>query len=308
MDRRGALQRILQVMPSVLGATAVLPATALLSGCAEVGTGYDEIATPGTGPIAWPDDRPRTALVLGSGGPRGFAHIGVLKVLEAAGIEPALVVGSSAGAIAGSLYAARIAAVEIERRALSLGVTDIADPAFLRPNRFIGRALQNFINVAVGDRVIERLPRRFCAVAAPVGRKELVAFTRGNTGAAVRASAALPSMFLPTTIGNVEYEDGDMVSPVPIRIARQLGATRVVAVDVSAFLDDTPERAPESWRQRDAERRAIIDAEAVDADYLFRVRLPYYAGASREYRENLIQLATAQTTNALGRIAPLLRG
>lgn len=301
MDRRSALQRMVGV------ATAV-PVISTLGGCAEFGPGYDESATPGSGPIAWPDDRPRTALVLGSGGPRGFAHIGVLKVLEAAGIEPTLVVGSSAGAIAGSLYAARMPAAEIEQRALAMGVTDIADPAFLRPNRFIGRALQNFINVAVGDRVIERLPRRFCAVAAPVGRKELVAFTRGNTGAAVRASAALPSMFLPTTIGNVEYEDGDMVSPVPIRIARQLGATRVVAVDVSAFLDDTPERAPESWRQRDAERRAIIDAEAVDADYLFRVRLPYYAGASREYRENLIQLATAQTTDALGRIASLLRG
>ena len=106
-------------------------------------------------------------------------------------------------------------------------------------------------------------------------------------------------MFLPTTIASVEYEDGDMVSPVPIRIARQLGATRVVAVDVSAFLEDTPDRAPESWRQRDAERRTIIDSEANDADYLFRVRLPYYAGASREYRENLIRLATAQTTSIL---------
>lgn len=307
MDRRSALRRMLNAMPPVLGVAVGLPASSLLAGCAEFGTGYEESATPGTGPIAWPEDRPRTALVLGSGGPRGFAHIGVLKVLEAAGVEPSLVVGSSAGAIAGSLYAARMPVADIEQRALAMGFSDIADPALLRPNRLIGRALQNFINVAVGDRTIERLPRRFCAVAAPVGRKELVAFTHGNTGAAVRASAALPSMFLPTTIGNVEYEDGDMVSPVPIRIARQLGATRVVAVDVSAFLEDTPDRAPESWRQRDAERRAIIDAEAVDADYLFRVRLPYYAGASREYRENLIRLATAQTTDALGRIEMLLR-
>jgi len=298
ITRREALKRI--------GAVSALPAVGALSACAEFDPGYPAAATPRFAPIQWPEGRERTALVLGSGGPRGFAHIGVLKVLEAAGLEPALVVGSSAGAIAGALYAANIPAVEIERRALELGITDIADPAFMQPNRMIGRALQNFVNTAVGERLIEQLPRRFCAVAAVLGKPELVAFTNGHTGAAVRASAALPSMFLPATIGGVTYEDGDMVSPVPIRIARQLGATRVVAVDVSAFLEDTPERAPASWRKRDEERRSIIDDEAKDADFMLRVRLPYYAGGSREYRENLIRLATTQTRDALAKIRAVL--
>lgn len=298
MDRRDALNR--------MAALAALGTVGATTGCAEFGDGYVEGAIPRFEPIKWRDGVVRTALVLGSGGPRGFAHIGVLKVLEDAKIEPALIVGSSAGAIAGALYAAKISVRDIERRALELGFSEIADPALFRPTRFIGRALQNFVNSELGNRVIEALPRNFCAIAAPVGKKELVAFTRGDTGAAVRASAALPSMFLPTTIGGVEYEDGDMVSPVPIRIARQLGATRVVAVDVSAFLEDTPERAPESWRARDAERRAIIDNEAKDADFLLRVRLPYYAGASREYRENLIRLAEAQTTASLPRLRSLL--
>jgi NTE family protein len=297
VDRRAALGRI-----------GALPAlAALASGCAEFDDGYPSAASPRTGPVKWPEGRERTALVLGSGGPRGFAHVGVLKVLEAAGIEPALVVGSSAGAIVGALFAAKIAAPEIERRALDLGLTDIADPALFRPNRFVGRAMQNFINDAVGGALIEALPRRFCAVAAPVGKAELVAFTSGHTGAAVRASAALPSMFLPCTINGVTYEDGDMVSPVPIFVARALGATRVVAVDVSAYLEDTPERAPESWRSRDAERRAIIDGEAKQADLLLRIRTPYYAGASREYRETLIRLADAQTRAALPRIVALLK-
>lgn len=296
MDRRAALQRI-----------AAMSTLVNVAGCAEFGDGYAAAETPRYVPIQWPENRPRTALVLGSGGPRGFAHIGVLKVLEAAGIEPALVVGSSAGAIAGALYAAKIPAPEIERRALDLGITEIADPAFLQPTKFIGRALQNFINGVVEERAIEALPRKFCAVAAPVGKSELVAFTCGNTGAAVRASAALPSMFRPVYIGGVAYEDSDMVSPVPIQIASTLGATRIVAVDVSAFLEDTPDRAPESWRTRDAERRAVIDSEAKGADFLLRVRLPYYAGASREYRENLIRLADAQTRIALDRIATVLR-
>ena len=299
MDRRTAFQRI-AVLTGIGGLGGV-------SGCAEFDSGYPASEAPRFLPVQWPENRPKTALVLGSGGPRGFAHIGVLKVLEAAGIEPALVIGSSAGAIAGALYAAKIATSEIERRALDLGITEIADPAFLQPTKFIGRALQNFINGAVAGQAIEVLPRKFCAVAAPVGKNELVAFTCGNTGAAVRASAALPSMFLPANIGGVAYEDGDMVSPVPIRIARTLGATRVVAVDVSAFLEDTPDRAPESWRARDAERRAIIDSEAKDADFMLRVRTPYYTGASREYRQNLIRLADSQTRAALDRIAAVLR-
>lgn len=298
MDRRGALGRI--------AALTALGSVAAAGGCAEFGEGYAESAKPRFEPLQWREGVPRTALVLGSGGPRGFAHIGVLKVLEDAHIEPTLIVGASAGAIAGALYAAKISAREIERRALELGFTEIADPALLRPTRFIGRALQNFVNTQLRNCLIEDLPRMFCAVAAVVGKKELVAFTRGDSGAAVRASAALPSMFLPTTIGGVDYEDGDLVSPVPIRIARQLGATRVVAVDVSAFLEDTPDRAPESWRARDAERRAVIDSEAKDADLLLRVRLPYYAGASREYRENLIRLAEAQTLAALPQIRSLL--
>ncbi|MEO7253593.1 MAG: patatin-like phospholipase family protein [Casimicrobium sp.] len=296
MDRRATLQRI-----------AAMGVLVSVAGCAEFDNGYSPAEMPRAGPIAWPENRPKTALVLGSGGPRGFAHIGVLKVLEAAGIEPALVVGSSAGAIAGALYAAKIPASEIERRALDLGITEIADPSFMQPTKFIGRALQNYINREVGERAIEALPRRFCAVAARVGTHELVPFTFGNTGAAVRASAALPSMFRPTYIGGVAYEDGDLVSPVPIQIARTLGATRIVAVDVSAFLEDTPEGVPERWRTRDAERRTTIDNEAKSADFLLRVRLPYYAGASREYRENLIRLADAQTRSALDRIATAFR-
>ncbi len=297
MHRRAALGRI----------AAIPVLTALVSACAEFDDGYPASATPRVGPVAWPVGRERTALVLGSGGPRGFAHVGVLKVLAAAGIEPSLVIGSSAGAIVGSLYAAKMNIGEIERRALELGMTDIADPALFRPNRLIGRAMQNFISAAVGNSLLEALPRRFCTVAAVVKKNELVAFTTGHTGAAVRASAALPSMFLPCTIAGVAYEDGDRVSPVPIRIARALGATRVVAVDVSAFVDDTPERVPESWKARDAERRAIIDDEAKDADLLLRIRTPYYAGASREYRETLIRLAEAQTSAALPRVVALLK-
>lgn len=289
----------------LLGIGAIAASPTLLSGCAEFGTGYPDGDTPREAAIRWPDGKPRTALVLGSGGPRGFAHVGVLKALQASGIEPALIVGASAGAIVGALYAANIAAREIEAIALNLGVREIADPSLFRPNRMIGRALQETINRATKIERIEELPRAFVAVAASVEGGKLAAFAAGNVGAAVRASAALPSMFLPVTIGAVAYEDGDTVSPVPIRIARRLGATRVVAVDVSAWREDEPERAYESWKKRDAERRAIIDEEARDADFLLRIRLPYYAAVSREYRENVIALGEQQTLAAIERIRAL---
>jgi NTE family protein len=276
-----------------------------LSGCAEFGAGYEDKDTPREAPIRWPEGKPRTALVLGSGGPRGFAHVGVLKAIESNQIEPALIVGASAGAIVGALYAANIRAPRIESLALNLGVREVVDPSLWRPNRFIGRSLQNTINEQVNVARIEDLPRRFAAVAACIAPRKLVAFSAGDIGTAVRASAALPEFFLPTTIGGLQYEDGDLLSPVPIRIARALGATRVVAVDVSAWKEDEPSYAREEWRKRDAERRAIIDAEAVDAEFLLRVRLPYLAGMSREYRENVIALGYQQTSMAIERIRTL---
>jgi NTE family protein len=289
----------------LIGSTAAL-ATSALSGCAEFGTGYDEKDTPRESPIRWPEGKPRTALVLGSGGPRGFAHVGVLKVLEAHQIEPALIVGASAGAIVGALYAARIPATHIESLALNLGIRELVDPAIFRPNRFIGRSLQNTVNEQVRASCITELPRLFAAVAAGVIKRELAAFSAGNVGAAVRASAALPDYFLPANIGGIDYEDGDVLSPVPIRIARRLGATKIVAVDVSAWKEDEPSYAREAWVKRDAERRAIIDQEARDADFLFRVRLPYLAAISREYRENVIALAEKQTQAAIERIRTAL--
>ncbi len=292
MKRRNAL--------SLIGGGLALPL--LSGGCAEFGSGYDDQDTPREVPIRWPEGKPRTALVLGSGGPRGFAHVGVLKVLEANSIEPALIVGASAGAIVGALYAARIPAARVESLALNLGLREVVDPAVFRPNRFIGRAMQNTLNENISIARIEDLPRAFAAVAANVKERKLAAFTAGNVGAAVRASASLPEYFLPTTIAGIDYEDGDTLSPVPIQIARRLGATRVVAVDVSAWKEDEPSYARAEWLRRDAERREIINAEAKDADFLLRIRLPYLAGASREYRENVISLAEAQTRLATDQI------
>lgn len=176
----------------------------------------------------------RIGLALGGGAARGFAHIGVIKALEARGIYPDIIVGTSAGSVVGSLYAGGYNGIELNRMALSMDEAVLSDWAFPSRGFFKGESLQNYINHALKDRPIEKLDRKFAATATDLQSGQLVVFERGNTGLAVRASASVPGIFEPVKIGNAEYVDGGLVSPVPVRIARRLGADLVIAVDISA--------------------------------------------------------------------------
>lgn len=178
-------------------------------------------------------DRPVIAFVLGSGGARGFAHAGALRVLDEAGIRADMVVGTSAGSLAGALYAGGIRGDALVDTALAVQRRQLVD--FVFPNRgFIeGDKLQSYIDGALRGRLIEELDLPFVAVATELGTGRLVAFNRGDVGMAVRASCSVPAIFQPTPIGGREYIDGGLVSPVPVRIARSMGATLVIAIDVS---------------------------------------------------------------------------
>lgn len=177
---------------------------------------------------------PVIALALGGGAARGFAHIGVIKALEAQGIVPDIVVGTSAGAVVGALYASGLSGLDLQKLALDMDEKQVSDWAL--PNRgvFKGEALQNFVNRAVGNRPLERLPRLFAAMATNLKTGEPIEFRSGNTGMAVRASSAVPGVFQPVSINGQDYVDGGLVSPVPVRTARRLGADFVIAVDISA--------------------------------------------------------------------------
>lgn len=176
----------------------------------------------------------KIGLALGGGAAKGFAHVGVIKALEAQGIIPDIVAGTSAGAVVGSLYAAGLSGFELQKLAMDLDESQVGDWSLPDRGVFKGEALQNFINKAVGNRPLEKLPRSFGAVAADLHSGELVAFRTGNTGMAVRASSSVPGVFQPVTINGREYIDGGAVSPVPVRTARAMGANFVIAVDISA--------------------------------------------------------------------------
>ena len=175
----------------------------------------------------------KIALALGGGAARGFAHIGVIKALEAQGIVPDIVVGTSAGSVVGALYASGMSGFDLQKVALQMEEEMVAD--WTLPDRGVlkGEALQAFINQKVSNRTIQQMPRPLGVVATDLQSGELVLFRRGNTGMAVRASSAVPGMFQPVEISGRDYVDGGLTSPVPAQSARAMGADFVIAVDIS---------------------------------------------------------------------------
>lgn len=189
----------------------------------------EEPALPPPGP-----QRPvKIGLALGGGAARGFAHVGVIQALEARGIVPDIVVGTSVGSFVAALYASGYDGAHLQRVAMQFEESTLTDWSLPSRGLFKGQALQDFVNEQVGQRPIERLPRKLAIVATDLASGEMMVFERGNVGMAVRASSSVPGVFQPVAIGNHEYVDGGLVSPVPVRIARRLGADVVIAVDIS---------------------------------------------------------------------------
>ncbi|WP_426342475.1 patatin-like phospholipase family protein [Pseudoduganella sp. S-14] len=195
------------------------------------------VQPPVVAPVAPVQRKVKIGLALGGGAARGFAHIGVIKALEAQGIVPDIVVGTSAGSVVGALYAAGNDAKALQKMAVDLDESAISDwalPLFGKSSGVLkGEALQSFVNKAVGNRVIEKLKMPFGAVASDLKTGQPILFQRGNTGMAVRASSAVPGVFQPVKIGDHTYVDGGLVAPVPVRFAREMGAEFIIAVNIS---------------------------------------------------------------------------
>ncbi len=174
----------------------------------------------------------RVALVLGGGGLRGYAHIGVLQALEEAGVRADLVVGTSIGAIIGAAYAAGSAPDQLWRQASTLQMGALADVALRGPGFMRGEALGRWAGRLVGGQAIERFPRRFAAVATDIETGLPFVITRGDAGQALRASAAIPGVFVPVQSSGTRLVDGGVAALVPVAAARALGAEVVIAVDI----------------------------------------------------------------------------
>jgi NTE family protein len=176
---------------------------------------------------------PRLGLALGGGAARGFAHIGVIQVLEEAGIRPDLVVGTSAGSLVAALYAHGKTGTELASMALTMDEGAITDWAFPSRGMIRGEALARYVREQTGGQLIEQMKMPLGIVATDLDSGAGVLFRRGDTGTAVRASSSVPAVFQPVKIGDREFVDGGLVSPVPVRFAREMGAEMVIAVDIS---------------------------------------------------------------------------
>jgi NTE family protein len=188
----------------------------------------------------------RIGLALGGGAVRGAAHIGVLDVLERAGMAPAVLTGTSAGALVGALYAAGRSPAEIATLARGLRWTRLVHPTMKRLSLLDTGRLGRFLDTALGGKTFDDLERPFAAVACELTTGAPVVLSEGPVSLAVLASAAIPGVFPPVTRGDQMLVDGGLVDLVPAALARTLGADVVVAVDVSGPL---PRRAPKTLVQ-----------------------------------------------------------
>lgn len=247
---------------------------------------------------------PRIGLALGGGAARGFAHIGVIQVLEEQGIKVDLVAGTSAGSLVAALYASGLSGREMAVLAENMDEGAITDWAFPTRGLIRGEALARYVREKTGAKQIEQMKLPLGIVATDLSDGSGILFRRGDTGAAVRASSSVPAVFQPVKIGGREYVDGGLVAPVPVRYARQMGAEMVIAVDISS----PPEEKPGS----DAIRmllqtfsimgRSINHFELREADIVLRPKLDGVGSADFGARKRSVQAGREIALSMLAQI------
>lgn len=247
---------------------------------------------------------PRIGLALGGGAARGFAHIGVIQVLEEAGVRPDVVVGTSAGSLVAALYAAGRSGAELARLAASMDESAITDWSFPGRGLIRGEALARYVREQTGGLPIEQMKLPLGIVATDLDSGAPILFRRGDTGAAVRASSAVPAVFMPVRIGDREYVDGGLVSPVPVRFAREMGAELVIAVDISQAPDGNPTGDPFKMLLQTFAimGRSINTFELRDAEVVVRPSLIGVSSADFTARARAIQAGRVAAQAVLPRL------
>ena len=275
----------------------------LLAGCAGLGgSPAPSEASPEVAPVTG-KRLPRIGLALGGGAAKGFAHVGVIAVLEEAGLRPSYVVGTSAGSLVAALYASGKSSAELQQAALAIeevAITDWMLPLVGR-GMFRGDALGRYVNEAVGGRLLDQMSIPLGVVATDLGNGQAMLFQRGDTGTAVRASSAVPGVFVPVRISGRDYVDGGLVAPVPVRFTRQMGAELVIAVDISTVpeentANDTLQILLQTFSIMG---RSINQHELKDADIIIRPSLTGLKSADFSARLKAIAAGRAAMLAAL---------
>jgi NTE family protein len=258
-------------------------------------------SAPAVAEVPKPTRPPRVALALGGGAARGFAHIGVIEVLEENGIHPDIVTGTSAGSFVAAMYAAGRSGKELETIALNLDESRLTDWAFPGRGMIRGTALADYIREQVGNRSFDQLKVPLGIVATDLDSGKPILFRRGDVGTAVRASSAVPAVFTPVRIGTHEYVDGGLTSPVPVRSAREMGADVIIAVDISQLPDGgaTGDALHMLLQTFSIMSRSINELELKEAEIVLHPKLTGVAGTDFTLRKKNIEAGREAALAAL---------
>ena len=289
----------------------------LLAACATVPPPVKPVlpvteSSPPVAPTTPPPPKkiPKLGLALGGGAARGFAHIGVLQVLEEEGIKPSLVVGTSAGSVVASFYASGKTGQQLQWLADTMDETQFTDWANPFSGRGIlrGEALGKYINSQLNGMKIEDMKLPLGIVATDLRTGDGILFRRGDVATAVRASSAVPSVFEPVQIAGKDYVDGGLVSPVPVRYARQMGADLVLAVDISSRPEDakTTDMLKVLLQTFSIMGKSISQLELAQADVVVRPALPDIGSTEFSARKKSIEAGRAAMKQAMPQLRALL--
>ena len=261
------------------------------------------VVQPEVPQVPAPKKVPKLGLALGGGAARGFAHIGVIQVLEENGIKPDLVVGTSAGSLVAAFYASGKTGAQLQWLADTMDESQLTDWTipFMSRGMLRGEALGRYVNSQLNGAKIEDLKMPLGIVATDLQTGDSILFRRGDIATAVRASSAVPSVFEPVRIGNKDYVDGGLVSPVPVRSARQMGADIVIAVDISSRPEDakTSDMLKVLLQTFSIMGKSISQLEMAQAEVVVRPALPDVGSAEFTARQKSIEAGRAAMRLAL---------
>jgi NTE family protein len=248
--------------------------------------------------------RPKIGLALGSGGARGFAHLGVIKVLEEEQIPIDYIAGSSMGALVAALYASGLGSARLQRLARAFRRNDYIDFTIPKMGLIGGKKIKEFIRLVTKGKKIEELHIPIAIVATDLQRCEKVVFHSGDVAEAVRASISIPGIFVPEIVNGRMLVDGGVIDRIPISVAREMGADIVIGVDVSHVKIDADIASifDVILQSLDILQDELVRHREIVSDVMIRPRVEQYNSRAFTHTDEIIRIGEEETRKQLPKI------
>lgn len=247
---------------------------------------------------------PKIGLALGSGGARGFAHLGVIKVLEEERIPIDYIAGSSMGALVAALYASGLGIDRLYKLAKAFRRNDFIDMTIPKMGLIAGKRIKEFIRLITKGKRIEELPIPIAIVATDLQKCEKVVFKSGSVADAVRASISIPGIFVPEVVNGRMLVDGGVVDRIPVSVAREMGADIVIGVDVShvKVTEEITSIFDVILQSIDILQDELVRHREYASDVMIRPRVEQYSSRAFTHTEEIIKIGEEETRRHVHKI------